>query len=391
VAWLSKAEAQARCERLLKALSPLMCLRHQNLAAVYEVGLYNNTVYMARALARGVSLRTILEQGGTLSLYQASRMAAQSAEALDTLEAAGMRHGGLNLDNLFVEPDGSVRVTDAAFARSANDFLLAGVTCRAAARATPATDLGTLAAITFRALTGTHPIRRDGSIACGYHLPPEAREALKRALEEGRPRFRSAVEFAAALLPAPPKTLFQLAWKPAAAIGLFGALATVGGVAMPQQARVESHVSRVVGQGAGAGSEEEVPPGNSTTPQLEQAQSSTPDDLAVLGLPEEDTQSVALAIRRQGAAALAHPAIADVFELSEEQRIEVADCLTEQRIRVERLVNFLAEGGQADSSAAMQTIRDATHARILLLLNDTQRAKWQALLHTRPAPGEPLL
>jgi len=375
VGWLGMSEVAARNERSEEGLRPLIGLRHPNLAAVHEVCTHEDTFFLARDLAGGTSLRTLLRQRGPLSLYEARWMASQVADGIDALGDAGFPHGALTPDNVFVENNGLVRITDAGFSRTAGALSLAGVACQMTAPVAPTDDVAALAALTFNMLTGHWPFRSDGKIAQAYSAPPAAREALHRALVGGRKEFRSAAAFTDALLPnaEPRPTLFRLVWQPAAAMGLFGALATIGGHAVSEE------------PGAKA-----VPPASSV--KIAAAiPAQVKEEAAPNTLSEEDRQAVALAIRRQGLAALTHPAIADIFRLTRQQRIDIMDCLVEQRARVAEIVSAAADGPTGEVGTAMQTLRESTNVRILMILDDAQREQWQAFASAPLAPGQPVL
>ena len=77
--------------------------------------------------------------------------------------------------------------------------------------------------------------------------------------------------------------------------------------------------------------------------------------------------------------ALAHPLIADKLGLSEDQRNQIQTCLQDQRTLVRALVEVAADGQGNDPEDTMTSLRRTTDTRILMALNDAQRAKWQAV------------
>lgn len=385
VAWLAGKEAKVRCRRSEESLRPLTSLRHPNLAAVHAVHACGDTFFMVRDLAHGTSLRALLRQRGTLSLYEARWLTSQIADGIDALGSAGLPHGALTPDNVFVEENGLVRVTDAGFTRAVGTLSVAGVSCQIAVPATPADDIRALAALTFKMLTGSWPLRGDGRVSSAYGLPPAVRETLRQALEGGRSPFQTATAFADALAPETRPTLFRLVWQPAAAVGLLGALVTVGGHAVSEEpGRKAIPPAPTVAQTAAALAEQ-APGGKETEAPRRLAE----DPLSTFS--QEDRQALQLAIRRQGAAALAHPVAADLFQLTAAQRHEIVHCLAEQRARVEELVRAAADGEAADTGTVMQTLRESTSVRILTILTDAQRAQWEALTQAPLAPGQPVL
>src|SRR5262249_29535928 len=128
--WIEADEAAARRRHLAEALHPLLCLRHPNLAAVHEIVEHNETLFVVRDMARGTSLRTILERRGMLTDAEAAALTGQASEVLDALAGVGIAHGAVTSDNLFLDEKGTLRLTDAAFSAAAGTLTLAGVDCR---------------------------------------------------------------------------------------------------------------------------------------------------------------------------------------------------------------------------------------------------------------------
>lgn len=375
VAWLSPQEAEVRRRHAMDALGFLPYFRHPHIVPVQEVTEYENSCFVVREWAEGVSLRKYLTQNGTIPVGEAARIARQTAHALDALADCGLAHGRLTADNLFLETDGTVRLTDIGFSRAANTLPLAGVACRVAPRtlSSQANDLRMLAALTFEAMVGSAPTRRDGSVARAYNLPGNIADVLNRALTGEMQRFASATEWANALIPECRPRLFHMVWRPSAAVGLIGGLVTSGNPFLPTAPEVPA------------------PRPVMTAPRLPALPSVPP----AFTLSEENRQTLRLAIRRQGAAALAHPAIADLFSLTEGQRLLIRTRLAEQQQRIRALVEEIADtnvpNSVTDSRPVLRDLRDLTQTRLLALLDDRQRTLWQSLDETTAHSEESLL
>lgn len=377
LAWLTEHESRARRHSVIDSMSALTCLRHPNIASVYRAEEHGDMVLVTRDLAPGTSLRSLLRRYGTLPLGEVGWIVTQTARLLDALSADGLHHGGLSADNIIVDSGGCVVITDPGFAPAARCFTVAGVPCVMASPIRPETDITALAAVAFEALTGVWPLRRDGSIAQAYHLPSVVRVALNRALMGNY--TGTASDFAEELVPTQRPALFRIVWQPAAAVGLLGAMATLGGHAFSESGAAPTNVPAPVV----TASPQTAPP---APPAVQAAAAPTLPTLS-----EEERRVIQLAIRRQGPAALAHPAIAELFRLSEDQQAAIEECLAEQRTRVGMIVSAAADGTKTDTGVAMQNLRETTATRIALLLNDTQRALWESLIDKARNPEDPVL
>jgi len=324
--WLSEAEAGERAARMLSRLAPLAGLRHPHLCPVYEVGEFGDTVYCARDWVDGASAAALLGGGGPVGTEARRALYRQAAQALRALREAGLAHGAVRAENLFVRADGSACLTDPVFSAAAGEAWVDGVRL---------------------VLAGT--AGRDDAAALASLLMIRTRERRERRASARR---------------APSPALFPMVWRPAAAAGLFGALATVGGIASSDKRTPPAPRPRAVSTVA-------VP--------------------AAPALSPEESEFVRLAARRQGAGALAHPDVAALLGLTEEQRLAIEDCLAEQRARVTELVSAAADGATADVAPAMRQLRASTSARILLELDSRQRERWIRLTAAPPAPGESVL
>jgi serine/threonine protein kinase len=369
LAWLEPDEAARRIRQAEEVVNRLSDLSHPNLAGVYEAGHIQGAFYVAREWVDGISLRELLARRGVLTFEKTHRMAVQAAGALDALTNAGLEHGSLHAGNVIMERDGTVRVTDAALSRAVWHFPLSGYTCRLSVKSVRSNDLESLAALVYKALTGRTQVRK-GSNLRDDSLPEAAGRALHRVLAGRQGQYATAGDFAASLLCAPRPDLLQLAWRPAAAIGLFSALATTGGYGFTDQ-----------------------PVGHLRPSDAPKADSHvfSPPSIPEPALSEDDRLTLRLVARRLGVAALAQPSIADLLGISEQQRSRIVDCLAEQRKRIDVIVNAAAEGSASDTGATMQALRDATNARIIMLLDEAQRAFWQKIVSAPLTPDEPAL
>lgn len=352
LAWLTDAEAAARAASITAAAHRLADVRHPALCGVLCAHECEEGVWVLREWAEGLSLREHVVRRGLLSREEAGRVAAETAAALTALHAAGLRHGALGPSNVFVSPDGAVRIADPALGLAAGVLEIAGVPCRAERRRIPADDTRALAAMRSTLSIG---VRVDaGARPRGlYSVPAVAALPTARAARSASP--------------------LRVSLRPSVAIGTFGAFLTLTAVALPEQGVRQAAQNSVV------------------RPATVAASAPLSAEPAPVPFTEQDRRFAHLAVRRQGAVALAHPMVAEMLALTEEQRTEVAAAVAAQRDRVEQMVGRCAQGAAVNTVTSMRAIREETRARVMLALDARQRATWEAFEQQPLAPGEPVL
>jgi eukaryotic-like serine/threonine-protein kinase len=105
--------ALARFEREARVVA---ALSHPNILAVHDLGREGATAYTVMELLEGRSLREELREG-PLPPRKAAAFAAQAAEALAAAHEKGVVHRDVKPENLFVGPDGRLKVLDFGLAR----------------------------------------------------------------------------------------------------------------------------------------------------------------------------------------------------------------------------------------------------------------------------------
>jgi|SRR5579862_8277868 len=390
--WMTTGEAARHRARIAAAQEPLLGLTDcPGLAPVRDIHDVDGILYVARDYVRGEPLSAALRNHGTLPLHEVHAFMARVAATIDRLSSVGISHSALTSDNVILADNGSIMVTDAAFARAARAFMMGNLRMTLNRRNSPEEDVRALAVLTYRALTGCEPpstIANAGAIAC--NLQWSAREALRRALNGDRKAFRNATELAEAIWPEERPTIFRAVWRPAAAMGLLGALGTLGGTAISESAKnpgLAQHAAEQaiasklqIQQGAAAESSAQVA---ATAP------AAVPE--APLTVSQQEAESIRLGMRRRGAAVLSNPDVAALFQLTESQRQIIDLRCTEERLRVGRVVDAAANGKLQDTITPMSIIRSDTRASILRVLTPAQQALWDNLENAPAAPGEPAL
>lgn len=363
--WLSDDERSERLRQLAGAIEPQVELRHPNLAAVRQVQIEGEAVLVTRDYVAGMSLADHVLRHGPLSCDQVTMMAGQIASGLDTLARSGFTHGALTSRNVLLTPRGDVSVTDAGIRQAAAArFALAGRSARYLDAGAQADDVRAFAHLLCCMLAGVPSGSAEALNGALYRLPMRGRIALERALDRGTNAFDLALPLAQMLDPARHPSLWQIAWRPAAAAGVFAVLATLPGSALPEQ---EQHRPQPVAVEATAVAPAPAKPARPLGEQI------------LSKLSADDIEVLRSASRRMGPAMLARPVVADVFDLTDVQRERIQVALDAHRKRVDQVVNSAAAGIPINTGAAMSDARAATCSRILSVLDQDQRAAWEAV------------
>lgn len=203
-----EANAAAPPFRLERGARDAALLSSRHIARVRDHGVEDGVFYMAMDLLAGEDLATRLLRRGRVSLGEAARLAAQAGEALRCAHAAGLVHQGLRPESLFIALDGDdeiVKVLDFGFPRATALRLVGEVAADVNASALhylspeqlrtergldEQTDLWSLSAILFRAVTGHLPFPGDvASVVASKILLAPAPAASRLA-----PRLPSALD-----------------------------------------------------------------------------------------------------------------------------------------------------------------------------------------------------
>ncbi|WP_437317996.1 serine/threonine-protein kinase [Sorangium sp. So ce385] len=186
-----------RCVRAAAGLSSRHVVR------VHDHGAEGDVVYLAMDLLSGEDLAARLVRRSRLSLQEAARIAVQAGEALRCAHAADLLHQGLRPESLFLALDGGeevVKVLDLGLPRAVAPRLVGEVAAEVSASSLhylspeqirsertldAQTDLWSLAAVLFRAVTGQLPFPGDiASVVASKILlaPPPAATQLVPSL-----------------------------------------------------------------------------------------------------------------------------------------------------------------------------------------------------------------
>jgi serine/threonine protein kinase len=147
--------------------------------------------YLVMPFYEGGSLAAKLRRDGPLAVAEATRLAAQLAQALDALHARGVIHRDVKPSNVLLDAAGDAVLTDFVLARGADSTQLThegqvvgslhylAPELIEGSPATPAGDIYALGCLLYECLTGAPPFAERGDAELGYaHLvepPPDPR------------------------------------------------------------------------------------------------------------------------------------------------------------------------------------------------------------------------
>jgi tRNA A-37 threonylcarbamoyl transferase component Bud32 len=158
-------------------------LTHPNIVAVHDFGQDLGRPYIVMEYVPGRDLRTILQEGGALSVDQAVDICLQICAAVGYAHRTGLVHGDIKPGNILVTPDGRAKVVDFGLARSLGESamdeegeLVWGTPAyfapeqAAGDRVLPATDVYAIGVILYEMLTGRLPFTGSDAEVARKHL-----------------------------------------------------------------------------------------------------------------------------------------------------------------------------------------------------------------------------
>lgn len=148
-------------------------LNHPNVVTIHDVGQHNSHYFIAMEHIRGASLASLL-RNGPLKPNRALHIAYQAATALAAAHARMIIHRDIKPDNIMVDPEGRVKVTDFGLAKaitSNSNFTATGALlgtplymspeqCRAE-EVNTRSDIYSLGVVMFEMLVGKAPFTAD--------------------------------------------------------------------------------------------------------------------------------------------------------------------------------------------------------------------------------------
>lgn len=211
---------QDRVERFTREARAAARLKHPGIVRILEHGQDGNRYYIAMEFLQGESLRDRLRRQRSLPLQEALRIAADAADALQFAHSKEVVHRDIKPDNIHVEPDGRIVLTDFGIARITFEPTLtaAGQIFGTPSYMSPEqiagraidhrTDIFSLGVMLYEMVAGRNPFTGDSVITITYNIthteappvgsgPPGLEQVLQCAMaKDPAQRYRTAAELA---------------------------------------------------------------------------------------------------------------------------------------------------------------------------------------------------
>jgi eukaryotic-like serine/threonine-protein kinase len=209
-----------RIQRFTREARAAARLQHTNIVHIFDHGQVQGRYYIAMEFLEGKSLRDTIRQRGQLPTGEALRIAALVADGLEFAHRNGVVHRDVKPDNVHLEPDGRVVITDFGIARLTFEPTL---TADGQIFGTPSymspeqvtgknvdkrSDVFSLGVMLYEMIAGRKPFVGDSVITITYNImnaepgpigtgPPGIEAVLRCALaKDPNRRYKSAAEMA---------------------------------------------------------------------------------------------------------------------------------------------------------------------------------------------------
>lgn len=185
---------EAYVQRFEREARTSASVSHGNVVNVYDVGQQDGWLYLVMQLIDGEDLKHAIGRRGPMRADEARDITRQILQGLGAIHRAGILHRDIKPQNVLIDRDGVVRVTDFGIAQTSIDIGLtsAGVTVGTAAYMAPeqaqagvlsdATDLYAVGVVLYEMLTGVLPFDKPSAAATMLaHIQDEPIAPSRRA------------------------------------------------------------------------------------------------------------------------------------------------------------------------------------------------------------------
>jgi serine/threonine protein kinase len=218
---------QGVLERFRREAQLAAQLRHPNIVSIYDIGGRAGLQWYTMELVPGSSLAQLVQRQGPLPVDRVVRLLGEALSALEHAHALGLVHRDVKPENMLIEPDGRLRITDFGLALALRGERFGGASSRSGTpqfaapeqllgeRVDQRADLYSLGAVAYYALLGRPPFegitpevilakQTTGALPSLQEdrkdVPRELEEVLRHAVEsDPKHRFPSAHAFREAL------------------------------------------------------------------------------------------------------------------------------------------------------------------------------------------------
>uniref|UniRef100_A0A803MVM3 Protein kinase domain-containing protein n=1 Tax=Chenopodium quinoa TaxID=63459 RepID=A0A803MVM3_CHEQI len=198
-------------DQMKREISVMKRLKHPNIVELYEVMATKSKIFLALELVRGGELHAKVSKEGKLEEHTARSYFRQLISAVDYCHSRGVFHRDLKLENLLLDQDDNLKITDfglsAFFEEEENNQVLLRTTCGTPHYVAPEVvskrgqgydgskaDIWSCGVILFVLLAGYLPFHDEnimqmyrkvykGDFTCPSWFSAEARELITRMLD----------------------------------------------------------------------------------------------------------------------------------------------------------------------------------------------------------------
>ncbi|KAL3871725.1 hypothetical protein ACJMK2_039710 [Sinanodonta woodiana] len=133
-----KGKSNEYLEKFLpRELEAASKLKHENIINVFDVMESKNSVYIVMELAQGGDLLDKITEEGPLSKEEAQKIFKQIVEAVEYMHRQNMAHRDLKLENILLDSECKVKVTDFGFSKTVQKNELSNTFCGSAVYTAP--------------------------------------------------------------------------------------------------------------------------------------------------------------------------------------------------------------------------------------------------------------
>jgi len=191
---LSKDESFIK--RFNREASQVTDLDHPNIVASYAVGQYEEQPYIVMEYIKGKTLKDHLREHGPLTAEESIHVMTQICQGVDHAHQVGLIHRDLKSQNIMIDADLNVKITDFGIALSSNEadmtqtntimgsvHYLAPELARGNI-ATSASDIYSLGILLYELLVGCVPFKGEGAVNIALQHMESCVPSVKEVDEE---------------------------------------------------------------------------------------------------------------------------------------------------------------------------------------------------------------
>ena len=151
-------------------------LSHPNIVEMYDVGEDNGTYYIVMEYIKGQTLKQLIKKRGALTLSECIDIMTQLTDGVDCAHASYIIHRDLKPQNIMIQDNGEIKITDFGIAMAINNTQLTQTNSvlgsahylppeQASGKGTTVkSDIYSMGILFFELLTGTLPFKGDSAM-----------------------------------------------------------------------------------------------------------------------------------------------------------------------------------------------------------------------------------